>query len=313
MRRLMKEKHFTFLYIPNANAAPKTLRIPKLVVLSVLALALVCTVTAAFVGFKYSGKIKETYRLTALEKENEILRQNMQEMNQQLVKLNSQVRQNFNFQKRARLLANLDELDDDVTAAGVGGPSFGYVRSLSLLDDDAQEKIHSLRTEIDRLSRQARLQEESYGEIITNLSTRMDMLNATPSIRPVQHGFISSRFGRRMDPFTGRISRHRGVDYSVRLGTPIFATADGVVSYARRWSNFGNVVEVSHGHGFVTRYAHLSKILVKKGQRVKRGDIIARVGSTGRSTAAHLHYEVLKDGKPQNPVAYVLDNDEIVD
>lgn len=309
----MKEKHFTFLYIPSANTAPKTLRIPKLFVVLALTILLVCASAATFVMVKYSAKVKETFKLTALEKENEVLRSNLEEMGRQLEKLNDQVSQNFNFQKKARLLANLDEIDDDVTAAGVGGPNFGYIRSLSILDNGSRENIQSLRTDIDRLSRQTKLQRESYDEIISRLSERTEILNATPSVRPVPHGFISSRFGRRMDPFTGRLSRHRGVDYSVRLGAPIFATADGVVSHARRWSNFGNVVEISHGHGFVTRYAHVSKIMVKKGQRVRRGDIIARVGSTGRSTAAHLHYEVLRDGKPQNPVAYVLTGNEIVD
>lgn len=309
----MKEKHFTFLYIPSANAAPKTLRIPKLFIMAMLVFLVLSASAVTFVVVKYSARMKETYKLTTLERENEVLRSNIAEMDLQMEKLNNQVSQNFNFQKKARLLANLDEIGDDVAAAGVGGPDFGYIRSLSILDDDSRENIQSLRTDIDRLTRQTKLQKESYEEIISHLSERTEILNSTPSIRPVPHGFISSSFGRRMDPFTGRLSRHRGVDYSVRMGAPIFATADGVVSYARRWSNFGNVVEVSHGHGYTTRYAHVSKILVKNGQRVKRGDIIARVGSTGRSTAAHLHYEVLIDGKPQNPVTYVLNGNEIVD
>jgi murein DD-endopeptidase MepM/ murein hydrolase activator NlpD len=309
----MREKHFTFLYVPNATAAPKTLKIPKLFVVIALAMLLLGASAAAFVAVKYSGKMQETFKLTALEKENEVLRGTIEEMDHELKQLSNQVSQNFNFQKKARLLANLDEIDSDVTEAGVGGPHFGYIRSLSILDDDARNNIQSLRTDIDHLSRQTKLQKESYDEIIASLSEKMEMLNSTPSIRPVPHGFISSRFGRRVDPFTGRLSRHQGVDYSVRLGAAIFATADGVVSYARRWSNFGNVVEISHGHGFVTRYAHVSKIMVKKGQRVKRGDIIARVGSSGRSTAAHLHYEVLREGTPQNPVAYILTDLEIVD
>jgi murein DD-endopeptidase MepM/ murein hydrolase activator NlpD len=116
-----------------------------------------------------------------------------------------------------------------------------------------------------------------------------------------------------MDPFTGRTSWHHGVDYSARLGTPIYATADGVVSFAGKFYEFGWTVEITHGNGFVTRYAHCSKLLVRKGKRVKRGDVIARVGSSGRSTATHLHYEVLKDGKKKNPLAYVLSNREVVD
>jgi murein DD-endopeptidase MepM/ murein hydrolase activator NlpD len=116
-----------------------------------------------------------------------------------------------------------------------------------------------------------------------------------------------------MDPITGRSSRHWGVDYSSRLGTPILATADGIVTFSGKWAGFGNVVEVSHGHDYVTRYAHASKLLVKKGQRVKRGDVIARVGSSGRSTATHLHYEVIHNGRKTNPLAFVLSGKEVMD
>ena len=116
-----------------------------------------------------------------------------------------------------------------------------------------------------------------------------------------------------MDPITGRSAMHYGVDYSVRLGTPIFATGDGIVTYAGKWSGFGLTVEVSHGYDYVTRYAHTSKILVKKGKRVRRGDVIARVGSSGRSTATHLHYEVLLKGRKKNPLGFVLSGDEVLE
>jgi murein DD-endopeptidase MepM/ murein hydrolase activator NlpD len=116
-----------------------------------------------------------------------------------------------------------------------------------------------------------------------------------------------------MHPITGRSSFHYGLDYSARLGTPIFATADGIVTFSGRWQDFGLTVEVSHGFDYVTRYAHCSKLLVRKGQKVKRGDIIARVGSSGRSTATHLHYEVLHEGKKKNPWSYVLTGNEVTD
>jgi len=116
-----------------------------------------------------------------------------------------------------------------------------------------------------------------------------------------------------MDPFTGRASSHYGVDFSARVGTPIFTTADGVVTFTGRWYEFGWAVEISHGNAMITRYAHCSKILVEMGQRVKRGEVIARVGSSGRSTAPHLHYEVILDGTRRNPLAYVLSGREVVD
>ena len=307
----MRSKSYTFLYVPESNTAVKTLKIPRLYLLAALAFVIVFIAFTGFVVVKYSSKVRETYKLAGVQKENKLLKKNLDELSSQVAMLCNQIAQNFNFQKKARLLANLDEIDDDVSAVGVGGPEFSYVRSLSVLDDASRDKIQSLGDDLDRLLRQTKLQKESYEDIITNLSSKFEELNSTPSIRPIPHGFISSRFGRRMDPFTGRLARHRGLDFSVRLGTPIFSTADGVVTYARRWSNFGNVVEISHGSSFVTRYAHVSKIFVKKGQKVKRGDIIARVGSTGKSTAAHLHYEVHRKGIPVNPLAYILSGREI--
>lgn len=309
----MKKKHYTFLYIPNSNSAPKTLEIPKLLVYLILSFILVFGASLGFVLMKYSSKIRDTYKLAAVEKENEVLRTNIDDLQVQVANLSVQISQNFDFQKRARLLANLDELSDDVGAVGVGGPEFAYVRSLSVLDDASKQSIQSLRSDIDMLLRQAKLQKDSYREIVASLSDEKERLNCTPSIKPLVHGYISSRFGKRMDPFTGRLSRHLGVDFSVSLGAPIYASADGIVTYARRWSSFGNVVEISHGFGFVTRYAHVSKIFVKKGQRVKRGDIIARVGSSGRSTASHLHYEVIHNGIHENPLSFILSDSEIVD
>jgi murein DD-endopeptidase MepM/ murein hydrolase activator NlpD len=231
----------------------------------------------------------------------------------ELESLKRQVRQNFDFQKKARLLANLDDLPEDVTEVGVGGPEYDPATALYTVNDETREAVSLIDADIGKLARQARLQRESYQEIVDKLSASQALLDATPSIRPVATGYISSRFGRRMDPFTGRASWHRGVDFAARLGTPIYATADGVVSFAGKWFEFGWTVEVSHGYGLVTRYAHCSKLLVQKGQRVKRGEVIARVGSTGRSTATHLHYEVLVDGSRRNPLAYVLSRREIVD
>jgi murein DD-endopeptidase MepM/ murein hydrolase activator NlpD len=309
----MKNKYFTFLYVPKQDGGLKTVRIPKLFVFGILALVAVSATVAAVAVVKVSRRAATVNRLAAVVEENDALRAELDEYAHQVESLKRQVRQNFDFQKKARLLANLDDLDQDVTEVGVGGPDFGVVESLSLLDEGTRGRVSSLGEDIDKLTRQARLQRESYEQIIETLAERQKMLSATPSIRPVPSGYVSSRFGRRMDPFTGRTSWHHGVDYSARLGTPIYATADGVVSFAGKWYEFGWTVEITHGNGFVTRYAHCSKLLVRKGKRVKRGDVIARVGSSGRSTATHLHYEVMRDGKKKNPLAYVLSNREVVD
>ncbi|MBI5430250.1 MAG: M23 family metallopeptidase [Nitrosomonadales bacterium] len=126
-----------------------------------------------------------------------------------------------------------------------------------------------------------------------------------PSIPPVQEGYYSSNFGWRIDPFTGTNAMHEGVDYVVDAGTPIYASAGGVVAYASVHPQYGNMVEIDHGNDIVTRYAHASRLLVKVGQVVRRGEKIAEVGNTGRSTGNHLHFEVRYQGVAQNPVRFL--------
>ena len=126
-----------------------------------------------------------------------------------------------------------------------------------------------------------------------------------PSIPPVKVGWYSSNFGWRLDPFTGSNAMHEGVDYVVDFGTPIHASAGGVVAYAGLHPQYGNMVEIDHGNDIITRYAHASKLLVKLGQVVRRGEKIAEVGSTGRSTGNHLHFEVRYQGIAQNPVRFL--------
>jgi murein DD-endopeptidase MepM/ murein hydrolase activator NlpD len=132
---------------------------------------------------------------------------------------------------------------------------------------------------------------------------------AIPSQRPVRDIVFSSAFGVRSDPFRGSAAMHSGIDLAGPLGTPVYATADGVVGRAGWASGYGNLVELEHGKGIETRYGHLSKILVRVGQRVKRGDLIAKMGSTGRSTGSHLHYEVRLDGRAVNPLPFLQSAD----
>ena len=132
--------------------------------------------------------------------------------------------------------------------------------------------------------------------------TRELARQVVPGGRPVESGYISSLYGQRPDPFDGHQASHQGIDFAGVAGAQLLAVADGVVSHTGTDGGYGRLVEITHGNGYVTRYAHNAKLLVKPGQTVKRGDIIARVGSTGRSTGAHLHYEILANGKLVNPL-----------
>ena len=135
---------------------------------------------------------------------------------------------------------------------------------------------------------------------------------AVPSARPVALANFTSGFGVRSDPFRGGAAMHAGIDLAGPSGTPIYATADGVVDRAEWANGYGNLVELDHGKGIQTRYGHLSKILVKPNTRVKRGDLIALMGSTGRSTGSHLHYEVRIDGRAVNPIPFLQSSDYLI-
>lgn len=142
-------------------------------------------------------------------------------------------------------------------------------------------------------------------ELFEVLKGREIQLASTPSILPVK-GWVTSHFGYRIDPFTGRRALHQGLDVVARIGAPIVSPAEGVVTFAGKYGSYGNAVMIFHGYGVTTLYAHCNELYVQVGQRVRRGDVVASVGNTGRSTAPHLHYEVIVHGVPVDPRKYVL-------
>lgn len=172
--------------------------------------------------------------------------------------------------------------------------------------------VAKLNAELKALSNQFEIQVKSYKELDAALRTKIDFEDRKPAIQPVSVRDlirISSYFGHRHDPFTGKAKSHHGIDFTGKEGTPIFSTGLGVVEKVKHSNRgYGNEVIINHGFGFKTRYAHLHEIIVNEGQTVKRGDTIATMGSTGRSTGTHLHYEVIYNNRIQNPIYYFTDN-----
>ncbi len=206
---------------------------------------------------------------------------------------------------RVRLIADIKKPGNTGGFIGIGGiPENTLDRDLPL-----DEKHNSLVREMHRQVNQTALTVEQqfldFDHLIKELEKKKNLLASTPSIKPVD-GWITSGFGYRDSPFTGERVFHSGLDISNKPGTEIIATADGKISYAARKALLGNLINIDHGYGRVTRYGHLEKILVKPGQRVKRGDIIGLMGNTGQSTGPHLHYEVRINGAPIDPLKYIL-------
>lgn len=179
----------------------------------------------------------------------------------------------------------------------------------NLSTQDAKNLLSEIDKKTNRLMVQLAVQSRSLDTIANLANKKAEMLSAIPAIRPIKNmRRISSGFGRRYHPILKILRPHTGIDISAAKGTPIYATADGVVSRENPGSGYGIVVVINHGYSYKTLYAHLSKKAVKPGQKVKRGDVIGYVGNTGLSFGPHLHYEVLKGGTPVNPIHYFFND-----
>ena len=226
---------------------------------------------------------------------------------QRLEELNGQVGRLQGFNERLRMMANLgkpSQKDDIFGVGGREGASSGPGVRLSATS--AERRLQVLQRDLDRLSAESETERQLQRHLAKFLQDRRSILASTPSLWPVR-GWVTSGFGMRISPFGKGRKFHSGVDISTRRGTPITAPAGGVVTFAGWEGGFGRMLAINHGHGIVTRYAHLQKFKVKLGQKVERGQAIALVGNTGRSTGPHLHYEVLLSGVPTNPMHYILD------
>lgn len=205
-----------------------------------------------------------------------------------------------------RVVFGVEPIPDEIRSAGIGGSN----RYRELLEKGLarEELILSNMQKIDNMKKQMYIQTKSYDEIVEMAKNKEALLASLPAIQPISNKELkrlASGYGYRIDPIVKTKKMHYGTDFSVNKGTPVYATGDGEVKFTRSsFSGYGKQIEINHGFGYVTKYAHLNEFLVKKGQKVKRGQIIAYSGNTGKSTAPHLHYEVIKDGKKVNPVNY---------
>ena len=208
--------------------------------------------------------------------------------------------------KALRTYANIPEVDMDVRKLGVGGRTVSVSNSIDDLLPNLELKILELEIDLDDLTRKIRFERKSFATIYDAVRENSEKISSIPSIRPVEGGYLNTGYGYRPDPFTNERVFHHGLDVSASRGTPIYASADGKIVTASISGNYGNTVKINHGYGYQTLYAHMNKIYVKSGQKVMRGDTIGEVGSTGRATGPHLHYEVRYYGNHMNPQNYFL-------
>lgn len=201
-----------------------------------------------------------------------------------------------------RVMMQMDPLSSKERFSGLENDT--RLEDLGHLND--AELVGRMNRSMDLLERQIYSQSVSFDQLREAAGEQKEKIASIPSVMPIniQDYTISSGYGYRRDPVYGTAKFHEGLDFAAATGTPVFATADAIVEVADRKDSYGNCIDLNHGYNYMTRYAHLSQILVKPGQHVKRGEMIGKVGSTGKSTGSHLHYEVRFKGEPQNPVHY---------
>lgn len=305
----MTSRNFKIVYLPENSSKIKEFNFSriKLFLLASLSLFIVLLITMYTVEIMTNGLYNS--KLKRLQKDKMVLRNQLNYLENKMTSLKSDIETIIKRDDEMRVVANLPKFDEDVRALGVGG-SVTRKPILSPFYSEETDISFELLEDMKKLERQIEFAQESSNEIMVKLETNEEMTHYLPSIRPVKGGRVTDRFGRRIHPITKRHEMHKAIDISVALGTPIIATADGTVEFAGKNMSYGNYVRIDHQsrkYGYKTAYAHLNKIRVKRGEKVKRGDIIGWVGRTGVSTAPHLHYEVWDKGKAVDPLAYYLD------
>lgn len=274
----------------------------------VLAFLLVTGTTAVLLNATYTSFYK-TPKVLMLEEEREIILSQYDILNDELRDVNMAI---GDIQQRDdylyRTIFELGPIPPTVRAAGFGGTN----RYIDFEGYDNSDILIETFKKVDVISKKLYVQSKSFDTVIELAKNKEKMIAAVPAIQPValkDFNRISDYFGSRKDPFTGKRKMHHGMDFTGPEGSDIFATGDGVVIEAAfSFYGYGNKIIIDHGYGYKTVYAHLEKILVDEGQKVKRGDVIGLLGNTGHSTGAHLHYEVKLNNMPQNPINYYFND-----
>jgi len=301
----LDKEYFNILIFGHKSSKTRHLRIHKKTFKISLYLLGFCLLIATFFFCDYIQIKKKVFELDLLRREAQTQRSQIQFFSGRIEDLERQLSKLKDFDKKIRIIANLDKAEEIAASMGMGGPSPSDIREKLKGEKDESGLVRQMRSDIERLQAESLSREESLSEIEKLLQDKKEMLAHTPSVWPVL-GWVTSGFGFRTNPFTGLSQMHEGLDISNRSGTVVIASGSGMISDTGTDLSHGKFVVISHGFGMTSRYNHLNKVLVKAGQKVKRGDKIGEVGLTGRTTGPHLHYEVRVNGIPVNPMRYVL-------
>ena len=299
----MAQRFYTVLILPDATSPARKFQINKAILTVASSVAAVLVLAFAFFLYQYVNlnvRMLEMKQLRQEANDRNVLATKVGQLEGELTRLRD-------LDRKLRVVAGLDAGEEQGAKLAQGGAE---TLSQTALLDAVRKGTGRLGDwvgrDLEALGQEITSRERSFRELKGLLEAKRSVLASTPTIWPVR-GMITAGYGYRLSPFTGQREMHEGLDIAAPLGSPIAATADGVVSFVGPLGSFGNVVFINHGHGLTTFYAHTSTSRVKEGQQVKRGQVVAFVGNTGRTTGPHVHYEVQVNGATVNPLKYIID------
>ena len=298
----MSSRKVSLLLVPPENGKVKNFTISPYSVYIILGALILFFAVSIFWGVSHFNAEFGRAQLEKLKNENRFLVQRLSEMDDALEEIKAGVLNIVEKDNNIRMVFNIPEVDSETRQLGTGGT---FEPDVIPVIGEVAFDLYELQSEIQTLLRTTEFENASYAAVLDEVVSKKYLLDHTPSIKPCE-GYHSRGFGMKADPFTGEIQLHAGIDIAGKKGTPVVSAADGVVIYTGWVGRFGKMVIIDHGFGYKTVYGHLTEISVKKGHRVKRWQTVGSMGSTGRSTGPHLHYEIHKNGKPHNPMNYIF-------
>ncbi len=292
------KKRYHLLIERSGSSNLEQLEIPSTKLKLGLLAGMVVLITLISLSVFGISEMRVQQRTKGLEAENRLLSEELLLVQSQVDSVIRKVDTIAEQEDALRVRVDLPPLEDEVREAGIG--------TLRPMEGKrvGDERVENLLSSLDQIERQLSIQRQSFDEIREKIVSNQEKLAYIPSVIPVQEGRLTDGFGYRRDPFTRQIRFHYGADFAAPQGTEVYATANGRVIKAHRVPGFGKVIELDHGYGYTTIYGHLDEFHVRRGDSVTRGQVIGRVGNTGRSTAPHLHYEVQVEGHPVDPLDY---------
>ena len=301
----MASKKSTILFLPRGSNTVRKINVSRSVTSIIVFLIFMMVLSVSWLINDYRKIKTQIPELNYLKKENRIQKTQIIALSKKINKINQNMVKLQEFERKLRVMTNLEPSEKQDQLFAIGGSNIITLKSNYQLEEVHKGLIQQMHKSLEELQTRTALASISQTELNDFLKEQKSILACTPSIRPTD-GWFSSGFGYRISPFTNQREFHKGIDIATRIGTTVIAPADGLVVFVGREGNFGKMISINHGYNLKTRYGHLNKFRAKKGQHVKRGQIIGEVGKSGRCTGPHLHYEVLLNGVPVNPLRYIL-------